>query len=323
MSDPNPAPAPTPSGTPEPTPSPAPTPTPTPAPTPAPNPEPAPAPAPTPTPAPTPAPEPAPVTDWRKDFADGDEKIAKRLERYQDQKSAIKALVSLQNELSSGKYRRADPPKDATPEQLAAWRTENGLPAEAKGYLENLPEGLVIGDDDKPIFEDFVQSLHKVNADPKIAHEAIRWYNDFQQKQVAAVAQADAQNARATEAALREEWGPDYEANVNLRAQILSSAPAEVQDAFKTARLADGSLLGEHPHISRWLVAMQREINPLATLMPNAIGTAQQLESRLAELTKLMGNDNSDYWRGPKSDALQKEYRDLLVAQERMKSKAA
>jgi hypothetical protein len=265
----------------------------------------------------------ATTTDWRKEVAGTDDKLLKRLERYQDPKAAVSALISLQNELSSGKYKRADPPANATPEQLNQWRTENGLPAEAKGYLENLPDGLVIGDDDRPIFEDFAASLHKVNADPKVAHATVAWYNGFQQKQEAAIAQADASNAAATQAALKQEWGADYQANVNLRAQILSTAPAEVQEAFKTARDADGTLLGEHPHISRWLVAMQREINPTATIIPAGIDAAKSLETEIASLKTLMAKPGSEYYKGPKSAAHQARYRELITAQAKLQTRAA
>jgi hypothetical protein len=327
MPEPSPAPTPTPSPTPAPTPTPEPSPTPTPAPTPTPEPTPTPtptpAPTPEPTPSPTPTPEPTPPVDWRKDVAGTDEKLLKRLERYQDPKAAVAALISLQNELSSGKYKRADPPKDATPEQMNQWRTENGLPTEAKGYLEKLPDGLVIGEADKPIFESLMGDLHKINAEPKVAHAIATWYNDFNQKQEAAIAAADVANAAATAETLKTEWGADYTANTNLRAQILATAPAEVQEAFTTARLADGTLLGEHPHISRWLVQMQREINPLATLMPNGIDGPKAVADEISSIEKLMGNNYSEYWQGPKSGPMQARYRELITARDKLNSRAA
>jgi hypothetical protein len=252
-----------------------------------------------------------------------DPKMLARLERYTDQKSAISALISLQNELSSGKYKRAEPPKDATAEQLTQWRTENGLPAEPKGYLENLPNGLVIGEDDRPIFESVAATLHGINADPKVAHAIVGWYNEFQQKEIAAIAQTDARNAAETKALLQKEWGAEYPVNAGLRAQILSTAPPEVQEAFKTARLADGSLLGEHPHISRWLVAMQREINPAATIMPSGTASLQSIEAEIADLRKLMGNSDGEYYKGPKAQIHQARYRTLITAQEKFKQRAA
>lgn len=317
MSDPNPAPAPAAQDTPAPTPSPSPTPDPAPAAVA----DPAPTLAPSPDPAP--AADPAPVADWRKDFSGGDEKLAKLLERYTTPADVAKAFHSLRTELSSGKYKRAEPPKDATPEQIAEWRKENGLPVEPKGYLENLPEGLVIGEDDKPIFEDFAAAFHGENADPKFVHKAIAWYNDFQQKQEAAIAAADQKNAQETEAALKQEWGADYQTNVSLRAQIISTAPQEVQEALKTARLPDGTLLGEHPHISRWLVSLQREINPAATIMPNGVTNVQSIDLEIADLEKKMGNYESEYWKGPKSQILQSRYRELITARDKLKARAA
>jgi hypothetical protein len=263
------------------------------------------------------------AADWRKDLAGGDDKLQKHLERYTTLKDAIAAGFALKQDLSSGKYKRAEPPANATPEQLTAWRTENGLPAEGKGYLEGLPQGLVIGDDDKPIFESLANHLHAKNADPKYVHETIAWYNQFQQQEEARVQAADAENAKATEAALKTEWGADYQANVTLRAALIATAPAEVQEALKTARLADGTLLGEHPHISRWLVGLQREINPAATLMPTGMDNVKAVSDEIANFEKMMGDTNSDYWRGPKAEANQARYRELVSARDKLKARAA
>lgn len=265
----------------------------------------------------------ATAADWRKDLSGGDEKLAKMLERYTTAGDAIKAFHSLRTELSSGKYRKAEPPKDATPEQLTAWRSENGLPTEAKGYFEKLPDGLVIGEDDMPIFESFGQKLLEANLDPRAAHIAVDWYNNFQKEELAKVAQMDAANAKSTEDTLRKEWGGDYDVNSNLRAQLLATAPKEVAEAFKTARLPDGTLLGERPEISRWLVAQAREINPTATIMPNSLGTLQTVEAEIADLQKMMKNDGGEYWKGPKAQIHQTRFRELLAAREKLKARAA
>ena len=57
-----------------------------------------------------------------------DKELFKQLERYASEADFGKAHVSLRGKLSSGEYRRV-PPKDATPEQVAEWRADIGLPA--------------------------------------------------------------------------------------------------------------------------------------------------------------------------------------------------
>jgi hypothetical protein len=251
----------------------------------------------------------------------GDERVAKRLERFVDAKAAAKALADTQDALRAGQ--KITRPKDATPEQLTQWRADNGLPAEPKGYLENLPNGLVIGDDDRPIFEDFVSSLHEIDAPPAIAHKAVEWYNKWQEKQKADLAAGDAEQAAATDAALKQEFGRDYQTNVNLRANLLASAPAAVQEAFKTARGADGKLLGDNADLTRWLVAIARDVNPIASIMPGGAASLATAQTEFAELSKLQGDQKSRYWVGPDALKLQERWRVLHDAINKAKSKAA
>ena len=63
--------------------------------------------------------------DWRSKMAGGDAKEAKRLERFASPKEVFKSYRAFETRLSSGELKSALP-KDAKPEQLTAWRAENG-----------------------------------------------------------------------------------------------------------------------------------------------------------------------------------------------------
>ena len=84
---------------------------------------------------------------------------------------------------------------EPTDEALSAFRSENGIPSEAAGYLEDMPEGLVVGENDKDIMIDFMGSLHSKNADPSIAHAAIEWYNNFAEREQSALLDMDGEQA--------------------------------------------------------------------------------------------------------------------------------
>jgi len=97
--------------------------------------------------------------DWRQNYADGDEKMAKRLERYSSPKNALDALVAAQNKISSGEM-QTTLKADATDEERADWRETNGVPATPDGYEVNLFDGLVVGEADKPMVDSFLESAH-------------------------------------------------------------------------------------------------------------------------------------------------------------------
>lgn len=257
---------------------------------------------------------------WRKDYAGADEKLLKRLERYASPKAAIDALVAAQNKINSGEL-KAPLAENATPEQLTAWRKENGIPEKAEGYLENLPQGLVIGDDDKPIFETFVKGLHDMNIDPKVAQYAVKWYNEFQEKTATDRIAADESLKVTTEDELRSEWGNDYRTNINSIHGLLDGAPAGVKDAVLNARTADGTPLVGTSTVARWLVNVAREINPVHSIMPGSGGNVgKSVNDEIASIEKMMREDRPAY---NKDDKVQARYRELIDARDKLQSRSA
>jgi hypothetical protein len=257
--------------------------------------------------------------DWRQKYAGEDDKALKRLERYASPKALIDALFEAQKKISAGDF--AKPlAADATPEQAAEWRKANGLPEKAAGYFDKLPDGLVIGDDDKAIFESFAEKMHAKNVAPEVMHEVVRWYNEYAEAQVEGLAEKEASSRATAEEALRDEWGADYRANVNMVNGLLSAAPEGVKDALHTARLPDGTPLGNHPAVLRWLAQTARELNPAATLIPGSgEGNANSLDAEITNIEKQMRENRTGYMRDEKTQA---RYRQLLEAREKLARKA-
>ena len=84
------------------------------------------------------------------------------------------------------------------------------------------------------------------------------------------------------------------------------------------SRMPDGTLLGDHPDFLRMMVRMNHEINPHGVVTPNAGETPMQtITARISEIQSMMADNNSDYYRGPNSQKLQEEYRQLLEQQDR------
>ncbi len=257
--------------------------------------------------------------DWREKAAAGDEKQLARLARYASPQAALKALGEAQNRIAAG-LKHTPFPADATPEQAAAWRAEAGIPATPEEYDLALPGGYVIGEEDKEPVSDFLKHAHDANMHPEQVKSALNWYYENQEKQVQLQAQADAESFRETEEALRQEWGADYRRNVNLAASMLDAAPAGVKENLIGARLADGTPLGNHPDVLRWLSGLARELNPLATVVPGSGATAAAaVENEIAAIEARMGGDKATRDAYFKDEKAQARYRELIAVRSKVR----
>lgn len=267
--------------------------------------------------------EKAPTFDWRKETAGEDDKVAKMLERFSTAKDLGKAYAEAQAKIRSGEL--AKPlPANANEQERTAWRQANGIPEKPEGYFDKLPDGLVIGKDDQPLFGEFAKVMHDQNAPPALMHSAVKWYYDLADKQEAATAQADKQHSKEATDALREQWGADYRANMGQVSSLLDGLGGDLKNQFMDATLPDGRRLFNSPEFISWLADKAREINPAGVLIPASGGDQiKSIEAELATLKGKMANKASDYWKGPTADKQQERYRQLIEAQQKLKSRAA
>ena len=140
--------------------------------------------------------------DWRADLAGDDGKFLTTLQRFSEPADMGKSYRESQEMIRSGKLKEL-PGEESTDEDIAAYREANGIPAEAAGYLENLPEGVVIGEEDKEIFEDFMGVLHGQHVAPGVAHSVIGWYNEFAEKEQEAQRELDGTQSQEANDQLR------------------------------------------------------------------------------------------------------------------------
>jgi hypothetical protein len=257
--------------------------------------------------------------DWREQLAGGDEKTLSRLKRFASPANVYKSLRELEVKVSSGELKK-QPGKDASPEQLAEWRKENGIPEKPEAYEFDLG-GFVPSENDKPVLDNFKQFAHAQNMAPEQLNQIAKWYFDQQEQVVAQQIEADKAYRAAQEEDLRAEYGPEFRSNINAVKNFLTqTAGDELTGLLFGARLADGSLLGNNANALRWLVSVAREQTPGAGLVP--AGTAdvgKSVQGRIAELETMMREDQDKYYR----QGFDKELLRLYEAQEKVKGRAA
>lgn len=265
--------------------------------------------------------DPAPFTwpdGWRSEMAaatTAPDKEAKQLERYESPPEVWKKAREFERRLSAGEL-RSTLPEQATPEETARWRKENGVPAKPEEYQINMPEGREKPADDDAFLQSFMKSAHDQHYTQGQVDSAIKTFYAEVDRQIADVAEAERAAEQKTEDQLRQDWGADYRVNKSMAEALLSRAPEGFRDRFMNGYLSDHTPIRASTEAWRWLVQMEREINPAATVVPGAGGDiGKSIADELAELKAQMGNKNSSYW---KDETKQQRYRDLVTARDKM-----
>lgn len=254
--------------------------------------------------------------DWRKNVAGGED--AKLFERFASPADLGKAYREALKKISSGEL--AKPlPKDATPEQVTEWRKGNGIPEKPEAYLENLPNGLVIGAEDKELFNGFAAAMHEMNATPAQMHKAIEWYYGMQDAALAKVDKADKEAAQAATDTLRQDWGQDYRANINVAMSFLDSLGKDLKPMVMDATLPDGSRLFNNVDFVKWIVGQAREINPAGHIVPSSgVPDLQGVEAEISKIEGVMRSNRTEYNRDTK---MQERLRQLYDARIKLQSR--
>lgn len=194
--------------------------------------------------------DPPAATDWRTGITDPDAKeFASRLTTPAD---AVKVALDLRK-LNSGMVKV--PGKDATAEDKAKFNKAIGVPETVEGYTFDL--GREATDADKAI----QGSLAKIAFEAGVPGAAMTALSKAVTE--LAVAQKAEENRvavaarEANEAALRKEWGADYERNKTLATRAVQAfgevkSHPEVVEFFEKT-LVNGQKLGDHPIMVRML----------------------------------------------------------------------
>jgi hypothetical protein len=247
------------------------------------------------------------------------DKLLKRLQRLNTPAEVAKALREQDKLISSGQLKKPLA-ANATPEQVAAWRAENGIPESPDKYDLTMPDGLVFGDADKPVIDRLVKDLHAINATPEVVKQTLRSYNAIKSEAERMAGERNKQASRALENELRAEWGIDYDNNTDgITAMLVQQGGEEYEEFIFNLRSPDGTKAMNDPRLVRALAQEARERGFVAgTVVGSGGDIGKGVEDQIAEIDKMMfnedGSKNPAYWHSEKQ---QKRYSDLLEARKR------
>lgn len=244
-------------------------------------------------------------------------KLLKKLARYNSPADVAKALRAAEVRISSGEL-KPTLPKNATEDQVKAWRVENGIPETPDKYDLGLPKEEALNDLDNEMLKDWADRAHKANASPEVVKAGAASYMAMRAKVRDQMLTKDAAQAKETQTELREEWGRDYDDNIDGANSYLKSHDSEVVRNLMDARTADGIRLGNMPGVVAMFAKIARAEGYVgATVVPTGGDLGKTIDAELDELRKQMGTDE---WA--KNDKGQKRFMELTEAKKRAAARA-
>lgn len=260
--------------------------------------------------------------NWRQQLAGEDKSALKSLNRYKAPQDMWKALQQQTRQISERGLSR---PKDgASDKEWATWRDDNGIPNAVEDFKIELSDGRTMGDDDKPIADSLMNySIEKsLNLTQDQMNGLFDWYfSGLLEQSANSVIENDDQMKADTLTILTDDWGADYRGNIARGELVFKDASQEFTDMMGTARDGRNRIISQTPEYKQEMARLARMIYPSDIPIGGDINASiKDLATRRSELQKMMGDGNSEYWKGPSAQNLQAEYRDIVDSESRLKA---
>lgn len=266
----------------------------------------------------TPDAAPGELQKLRETLAGGDEGLLKALNRY----TSVDAISRAFKEARVAAKNAGKPltlSEKASDDEIKAYREAYGIPSDAKDYPGEFRQDYQATDVDKVLLGEFKASMHAKNIPPSAAAAALEWYQDFATAQKQELDGNMAKVAKETQAALRAEWGGEYDGNLNAAQQLMTTHLGE--DGFNRMmgmRLQDGSRLQDDAAFVKMMAQLGADYYGGNAIFNGDIETtAKTAQERLDGLLALRVSDPEKY----KSDAVQEQVTKLYAQLEKINAR--
>jgi|GEM_PF-1988207 len=221
------------------------------------------------------------ATSWRDSITDPD--LRKQAERFGSQEDAIRAVVDMRKKLSTAIVL---PGKDASEDDIAAYRKRIGVPESPDKYDMPVPEGYEPTEEDKAFRGAVSQKFHELGINAEQAKGISTWWNEFNAKAAEAEKTANETYAKQQQEMLQKKWpGDEFAKNTDYGKRGLKAfaekAGVNVDDLLQI-KTADGRYLLDNEQMVQVFAAIGRESGE------DTIGISESeratVQERIAEL---------------------------------------
>lgn len=260
--------------------------------------------------------------DWRGAIAGDNAEVRKRLDRFTSPKALWESVDQTQQKLSKGEMKVLTPfPDKGSDEEKATWRGQNSVPADGK-YELKLPDGVVIGENDKPIVEAYLKHAFEKNIPSREVNESVGWFLSEKVAREARAREAFEAQKRDTAAELGAEWGADYKPTHNKIQGVLDSTIPSGEDGDALKGLINNAV-ATNPMFARFLGQIALQLNPVGTMVPGGQESqTTSISDRIKQIEKMRREDPRAYQDPKISDRKTGEYVRLLEQYQKLSGKA-
>lgn len=193
---------------------------------------------------------------WREEMAGDDAEYLRWLKRFNSPANVGKSAWNGHQKLTSGKL-MAQLGDDATPEEVAAYRKQAGIPETPEGYDFKAPEGLQITDADKAVIDAMKPAFHELNIPPKQAEALVNRVLAMNADTVQHLYESARDKTTTQRAEIMAELGNEFKPALRVAESWMDQTIGpERRGALVELTLADGTKLGDHPDFVRlWVNA--------------------------------------------------------------------
>lgn len=235
------------------------------------------------------------MQDWREKASGGDEKRLAKLKTMGSPVDLANSYFELER-LKDSSRRIPDLPDKPTEEQLTEYRKAVGVPRDGK-YNFDLGEGFVWTEADKSMMDDFGKFAYETHMPEKYVRTAVTWQALHNRQKAEEFAKADKALLYEATTTLMQEWGPDYDGQMNAVSAFMSKLPPEDAKDILHGRTASGKVIGNHPAFLRFAANTEMQLNPASLLIPHAGGDASKtIDDQVVEVQQMRLTDQKRYY---------------------------
>jgi hypothetical protein len=236
--------------------------------------------------------------------------------RFTTEEDFVKGAVQAHAKLRAGEIQTVDV-SNMSEEQLAEYREAQGIPTDGK-YEVSLPSDVKMQEGDEAMIAQVMPIALAGNVPAPVFNAMVEAQLRGRDALLDQMVAQDGIDRQTFESVARENWGADFEVNMNRLTNMMNMLPEAVREDFQDARLANGKGLMNSPEVVNFLVSLDRQIHPLDTLPGegfNQNATAQEVIREVEEIFAA-GEQKEKYY----GTELEKRYEQAIAVQQQASS---